>query len=88
MSTERMPQDDIDAIADTVVQKIEQKYGDEFAWARRKLEQEQAFKGARGRIIERTVGSVAIVSVIGFIAWIGHSALATLQDMLGRGGPP
>lgn len=90
-----MSEQDIESIADKLVQKLEERrqinaeqHQLDHEWVKNKREQEQAFKGARGRLIEKIVGSVAIVAVLGFIGWIGHAALTTLQDMIGRGGPP
>lgn len=90
-----MPDRDIDEIVDRVVKELqrthfigrEEHYQDHL-WVRTKMEKEQSNCSRRQQIVDKIVGSVGVVTTLGFLGWVGSSMIQFLQEMLGRGGPP
>jgi hypothetical protein len=98
-----MSDQDIDEIArrsaelaaEKVMQKLSgtrfiapEEHWEDHQWVRASMSRQEANAGRRQQFIDKVVGSVAIVAILGFIAWLGHAVLTTLSEMLGRGGPP
>jgi len=53
-------------------------------WVDEQLDDERVKTQTKRRLIEKWVGAISTISLVGFLGWVGHQALQTLAELISK----